>query len=364
MVANVSRRRGRGRHQLIIPCIAPSDAPRVRSAAAMRAIVLMNPNAGVNPAERARRVEEIRATFQEVGIDAEIRHVHPDELFDAARRAAGEANVDVIVAAGGDGTISAVASALAGTTMPLGVMPCGTLNHFARDLGIPMPLRDAAAVIAQHNLRAVDLAEVNGRAFINNSSIGIYPHIVREREELRERLGVGNKWIAMLVAALRVFRRHPTVRVRIGVGDQTVLRTTPFVFVGNNPYEMSLTNLGRRTRLDQGVLSVYFTNRAGRFGLLRLALRALLGRLEQAKDFDALSETEVWIETPKKRLRVALDGEVADMTPPLHYRIHPGSLRVIAPPEAAAGENENSLPLPASVCGERAGERGEVRVDG
>ena len=313
----------------------------------MRVIVLMNPNAGIKPAEQTRQADELRAIFSEAGVNADVRQLHPDELFDAARRAADDASIDAVVAAGGDGTVSTVASALAGTKKPLGVLPRGTLNHFAKDLGLPLALRDAAAVIAQQNVRSVDLGEVNARTFINNSSIGLYPHIVHEREDLRQRLG-GNKWIAMLIAALRVFRRHPSVRVRIGVADQSVLRTTPFVFVGNNRYEIKGTNLGRRQRLDGGELSAYFANRTGRFGLLRLAVRALFGRLEQAKDFDAMNVIELWIETPRKRVRVALDGEVVQLAPPLHFRTRPAALRVIAP-----------APSPSSpYSGERAGERG------
>src|SRR5439155_25784435 len=146
------------------------------------------------------------------------------------------------------------------------------------------------------------------------------------RDRKRQQLG-GGKWVAMLAAFVSVFRRYPTVRVRIGVGDQTVVRTTPFVFVGNNRYEIAFTNIGKRTALNRGELSLYFANRTGRFGLFRLALRALLGRLEQARDFDAMTVTEVWIESSKKRLRVAIDGEVIGMTPPLHYLIRPGALR-------------------------------------
>jgi diacylglycerol kinase family enzyme len=326
-----------------VPLFAPPAYVRVTERA-MRVIVLMNAKAGANSAERTRQADEVRAALDEAGVAADVRQVRPDQLFDAAARAADDPGTDAVVAAGGDGTISAVAAALAGKPKPLGVIPRGTLNHFARDLGIPLALRDAAAVIAQRNVRRVDLGEVNGRAFINNSSIGLYPQIVRAREELRERLG-GNKWIAMLVAALRVFRRHPTVRVRIGVGERTMLCNTPLVFVGNNRYEINGTSLGRRQRLDGGELSVYFTNRTGRFGLLRLALRALFGRLEQAKDFAALGVTEVWIETPRRQLRVALDGEVIQLPPPLHYRIRPASLRVLAP---AAPPAPTASPSPAA----------------
>jgi diacylglycerol kinase family enzyme len=251
-------------------------------------------------------------------------------------RNAAKQNPDAIVAAGGDGTVSAVAAALAGTGTPLGVIPTGTLNHFAKDLNIPLDLAGAARVIAARHIRCVDVAELNGRTFINNSSIGIYPQIVGSRERQRERLGRG-KWISMLLACISVFRRYPTVRVRIGVEDKTVLRTTPFVFVGNNRYEMQMKTLGQRERLDGGELSLYFANRDGRFALLWLALRAVLGRLEQSKDFESMAVREVWIESAKRDLRVAMDGEVMRMKPPLHYQIRPGALSVLVPPPAREG---------------------------
>jgi diacylglycerol kinase family enzyme len=181
--------------------------------------------------------------------------------------------------------------------------------------GIPMP---------------IDVAELNGRVFINNSSIGLYPRIVDHRDRQRQRLGRG-KWMAMFFAFITVFRRYPTVSVRIGVGDQSVRRTTPFVFIGNNRYEIRFTRIGSRTALDRGELSLYVANRTGRFGLLRLAARALLGTLEQARDFDAMTAREAWIETDKKDLRVAIDGEIVRRAPPLHYTTRPGALRVILP---------------------------------
>jgi diacylglycerol kinase family enzyme len=108
-------------------------------------------------------------------------------------------------------------------------------------------------------------------------------------------------------------------------------RRTPFVFIGNNVYEMQGFDIGRRARLDAGVLSVYVTHRGRRLGLLALALRALFGRLEQSRDFEAATATELRIETRHKRLLVATDGEVAALDLPLHYRIRPRSLRVMAP---------------------------------
>jgi diacylglycerol kinase family enzyme len=308
-------------------------APSLTFAAAMRVIVLTNPKAG----QRADELEALRSALAAAGVAvADVREVPGGQLTAAARRAAVEEKPDALVAAGGDGTASAVANAVRDTGVPMGVIPSGTLNHFAKDLGLPLKVDQAARVIAAGHVAAVDVGVVNDRhAFVNNASIGLYPRFVDKRDTQRQRLG-RRKWPAMLLALLSVFRRYPTVRVRIGVEDRSILRTTPFVFVGNNKYEVNLTMLGKRQRVDAGELCVYFANRTGRFGLFRLALRAVLGRLEQARDFDALMVREMWIETPKREVRVALDGEVVRLKPPLHFVSRPKSLRVLAPASDAA----------------------------
>jgi diacylglycerol kinase family enzyme len=185
----------------------------------------------------------------------------------------------------------------------------------------------------------VDVGEVNGRCFVNNASIGLYPHIVSSREKQQQRLG-RSKWVAMLVAIVTVFRRYPMLKVAVEVDGEARPRVTPFVFVGNNRYEMNLMAAGARGCLDRGELSLYFAHRTGRFGLLRIALRGLFGRLDQAKDFEAMCLPAFSIETPKKTLKTAVDGEVTRLVPPLRFRVRPGALRVIAPPApAAAPEN-------------------------
>jgi diacylglycerol kinase family enzyme len=252
------------------------------------------------------------------------------EIVALARRAASDKDVQIVVAGGGDGTVNAVASELVGTDKRLGVLPLGTLNHFAKDLNIPLDLEGAARNIVEGETIRVDVGEVNGRVFINNSSLGLYPSIVRHREKQQERLGRG-KWFAALWATLEVFRRYPLFGVRLSVDGQEFRRRTPFVFIGNNEYQMDTFNLGARSCLDAGYLSLHLTRDIGRWGLVRLAVSAVLGRLREAKDFDALCAKEVWIETRRTRLRVATDGEVTIMRSPLHYAVRPGALQVIAP---------------------------------
>src|SRR5688572_7719683 len=240
----------------------------------MRVAVFFNPRSGrggrVDPAGRR---DELSDLFAAAGLGAAVDLLNPDTCEDDIRRAAAH-GADAIVAAGGDGTVSTIAGMLAGTDVPLGVVPLGTLNHFARDAGLPPRPGQAVRVISAGRSRLIDLAEVNGRCFVNNSSIGLYPHLVAQRDVRQERFGYG-KWPAALAAVLAVFRRYPLVRVVLETGEQRVPRTTPFVFVGNNRYAVDGLTLGTRGRLDEGLLSVYFTNRTGRLGLLRLAVRAL-----------------------------------------------------------------------------------------
>ena len=236
----------------------------------------------------------------------------------------------LIVAGGGDGTVSAVAGALAGSEAALGVLPLGTLNHFAKDLGIPIDLEAAARLLLTGRIARVDVGEVNGRVFLNNSSLGLYPAAVVERDRKR-RVG-WNKWVALAWAAANLFRRMPLWSVRLETeGDETE-RLTPFVFVGNNEYRFEPPSFGARTRLDAGMLWVYVApHRPSRLHMLRLAVLALVGRLRDDKDFFIAQAAEFRVETARKHLRVSLDGEVVRMAPPLEYRIRPLALDVVVP---------------------------------
>jgi diacylglycerol kinase family enzyme len=246
-------------------------------------------------------------------------------------------NSQVIVAGGGDGTINAVANELMGTSITLGVLPLGTFNHFAKDLHIPQGLEDAARNLITGHAVPVDVGEVNGRIFLNNSSLGIYPHIVRQREQ--EQKNGRHKWVALVRASLSVLEHYSLLRVRLRVDGKDSWRRTPMVFVGNNKYEMEGLNFGARKKLDAGELSLCVANCARRVDLLRLAFLALFGRLHEAGDFEVLSASEISIETRRPRISVSTDGEVIQMNTPLNYCIHPGALRVIVPVENAPGSS-------------------------
>jgi diacylglycerol kinase family enzyme len=298
--------------------------------------VIVIVNAGSGGGNDRALVDRLAKLFAPAGLDAAIELAHGGDEIAAAVRNAVAKRPRMIVAGGGDGTVSTVAAALVDTDIVFGVLPLGTLNHFAKDLGVPLELADAVQLLATGQAMRVDVGEVNGRVFVNNSSLGLYPDIVRDRERQQKRLGRG-KWLAFSWAALAVLRRFPFLGVALVIDGKETLRRTPFVFIGNNEYRMEGFAIGERAGLRDGRLSLYVAQRPGRWRLLQLAFRALTGHLRQARDFDAVLATEIVIRSRKKRLRVATDGEVTVMAPPLRYRVRASSLLVVGPaPDAAA----------------------------
>jgi diacylglycerol kinase family enzyme len=290
-----------------------------------RVALVVNPHAG----HAERRAEAVVQAMRQAGAEAIVQSGTRGDLGELARRAAEDC--DVVAALGDDGTVNAVATALAGSSTPLLVLPGGTLNHFARDLGVPLDPVEAALLVRDGVERKVDLAEVNGRVFVNTSSIGAYPVAVALRERLRER-GVRNKWSAMVRAALRTFRRFPAMRVHIDGDDGAIVLETPFVFVGNNPYGGEGLLRLRRERLDTGRLGVITAAATSRRAVLRVVARAVLGRLDDAPEVWRGEFAAVTVNAVASSLLVALDGEVNRLQTPLHYRSRPGALVVIARP--------------------------------
>ena len=286
-------------------------------------------------------VEEVEACIARVsdgfGIPAQVIVTkRGDDIASLAANAV-TAKREPIVAGGGDGTVNAVAGKLAGTDSVLGVLPMGTLNHFARDVGVPRSLEAAVHNVFTGKIAEVDVGEVNGRIFVNNSGIGFYPHFVQVREE-QERLG-RPKQVAFMLALHSLVRRYFRLRINVHMGEaQALEHLTPFLFVGNNRYQTSGLEIGKRLRLDSGRLWVCRAPRANRENLLRVAWRTLFGgATDQA--LNAFETEAVTVRPDTSRVNVSTDGEVSLMDSPLQYRIRPRALRVVVPGEKARPEN-------------------------
>ena len=286
-------------------------------------------NVGARKADGLVIKQQLDEIFSSKGVEADIQLGRSGaEIVELAQRAAkGESRV--VVAAGGDGTVNAVASELVGTGKILGVLPLGTLNHFAKDLDIPLDIESAVDVITQQTITQIDIGEVNGRCFINNSSIGLYPQIVQEREQ--QQAQGRSKWLAFFSALLIIIHRYPLLTVRLNADSRELRRRTPMVFLGNNEYELQGLNMGSRRCLNRGLLFLYVTREMSRWRLFKMGLAALFGKLNDASDLDVMCAREVSVQARRRRLRVALDGEVTVMRLPLRYRARPAALPVIVP---------------------------------
>jgi diacylglycerol kinase family enzyme len=308
----------------------------------MKVAIVLNAKAGtLDRKECQERATEILAALRQRGITAEARLCEGKRLTQAARELATRGDLDAVIAAGGDGTVSAVAAGVVGSgvDIALGVIPLGTLNHFAKDVGV-RDVDTAIAAIAAAETRRIDVGEVNGRVFINNSSIGLYPEIVVQRDEEQHVKGT-SKWRAMLRAAWRMLVRFPLLHVAIALAGKVFSARTPCVFVGNNEYEIGVEAigvrkgpaLGVRKRLDAGAISVYTVHATSRLRVLWMAIMELLRRGDPPElEVHAVERADIL--TAKRSVKVALDGEVTRMRPPLAYRSVPGALRVFAPAPA------------------------------
>jgi YegS/Rv2252/BmrU family lipid kinase len=286
-------------------------------------------NAASGPQELQKKVANLRAAFASRGVEPEVILAH-DEI--ALREGAVKAFTDgypLVVAAGGDGTVSAVAGAALSENGILGILPLGTLNHFARDLGIPLELEGAIDVLLQGQVIAVDAARVNGRVFINTSSLGLYAKWARYRDAERRR--GRNKWVSFFHGIYEVMRRYSFFHAKVAVNGVEREFKTPLIFIGNNRYELKGMELGARKRLDEGTLSIGVATHSSRWGLVRLAWHVFLGKAAEHRDFDMYHAERITIDASRKFLHVSLDGEVVTLIPPLRYEILPRALRVMRP---------------------------------
>jgi diacylglycerol kinase family enzyme len=306
-----------------------------------RVVVYVNAAAGsVDGADPAGTSHRIAAAFTTASPDVEVRveTVDPSRLQDRIREVwtAGP-RPDAVVVAGGDGTVNNAAQVAADSDIVIGVLPLGTFDHFAGDLGVPGDLEAAAAALVDGEIRRVDVAEVNGRVFVNNSLVGLYPRLVSIRDEVMVGRGWG-KVRAVPVAAARVLGSFPTHRLDLTGPDGFGLSGlhTPMLFVGNGVYESAPGRPPTRSRLDAGVLGIEVARAASRRRLVRAAVHTLVRGASGATDVERATLETVEVHGRAARLQVAIDGEIDWFVPPLRYRTRPGALLVLAPRRPAS----------------------------
>jgi YegS/Rv2252/BmrU family lipid kinase len=302
-------------------------------------VVLLNRGGGAVAAD-PKIGEKVAQALKQGGVDAEIELIGGGDCTIRCKAIA-ERGDELLVVGGGDGTVSAAASALVGTDTALGILPLGTLNHFARDLGIPTKLEDAVKLIADGPEREVDVAQMNDRIFINNSAIGLYPLMVLDRDLQRKKLG-RSKRLAMLVASLRTLVRFGHQRLTLTVNEEQARVDTPLLFVGNNDYRIDIGAPGQRDSVDDGCLSVFVMRKKTRASFIAASIRALFNRTRGDDMVQLEGVTRLRVSSGKQSLAVSLDGEVVRVRPPLDYKIRAKALRVIAPGVEPKGASPGS----------------------
>src|SRR3954463_2806696 len=293
--------------------VRPKQPARVRTAHEAPAlpeggglVVAVNPRSGPDDYDPAADIARLlpRAEVLELTEEAGV-----DELLGEAARSG---RAKALGVAGGDGSVAAAAAVALEHGLPLAVIAAGTLNHFARDVGLETPQDTADAVISGQAV-CVDVAEVNGTPFLNTSSIGGYPEMVRRRDHLSGRMG---KWLALTVAAAQVLRRQAPVQLVVNGRPVKVW----ILFVGNCLYTPRGLSPAWRPSLKDGLLDVQYLRADLRFGRTRAVLATLLGVSEHTRSYGHFSAEEVRVVSRSGLKQVAYDGEMGEKATEFHFR--------------------------------------------
>ena len=277
--------------------------------------------------------EAIRERLAAAGLDL-APEPDPDlPLPERLRRAARTEGVAAVAVAGGDGTLNCAAGILAGTGVALAVLPFGTMNLLAKDLGIPLELDAAIASLRTGRPRAVDLGEVNGHVFLINSVIGMPARVARHRERLRGRR-IGPLGLArLMLATLRHLGPYPRLHATVTVAGRRERLALRLLCVVNNDYAEGFGKILERDRVDGGGLALYIARRLPPWRLARLALGFAAGHWRGVPGLERQEGAGLAISAGPRALRVMNDGEIRLIASPLRYRLRPRALTVIAPSE-------------------------------
>ena len=298
--------------------------------ATRRVDVIINVRSGV-PGKPAA-ADQVSQYFASRGIMARVDLVRPENLKAAAERAA-TGDADVVVAGGGDGTLATIASSIIDTSKLFGVLPLGTFNYFAQRIGLPPGLDAALDVIATSTTaRTMSVGDVNGRVFLNNSSIGLYPAVLKKRESTYRQ--IGRSQAAAYLSVARVLLQLPgLLDLQLTADGVPIDRRTPLLFVGVNPHQMATFGIEGHQCPEEGRLAAYITRPLTASAMSRLAVRAFFQGLHGAAELEVLCARELSVTLRRKRIRVAMDGEITRLQSPLRYQLRVNALRVLAPEE-------------------------------
>ena len=304
----------------------PADAPFV---------IVLNVGSGRGDSDAARTA--IERVLSEAGRRWRLHAVeHPDRLRPTAARAVAEARElgGVVGAAGGDGTINAVAQAALGSGCPFGVLPQGTFNYFSRSHGIPSDTVEATRLLLSARPQPVQVGLVNDRVFLVNASLGLYPQLLEDREAWKQQFG-RSRLVALGAGLATLLRWQRQLRLRIEMPSAVRNIRTPTLFVGNNRLQLEQIGIEQARALEAGRLAAITLRPVGTLAMLALLVRGALGRLGEADQVVSQGFTQMSVRPTlsygRQRMKVATDGEVLWMRAPLLFRVAPEPLWLLKP---------------------------------
>jgi YegS/Rv2252/BmrU family lipid kinase len=297
----------------------------------MKIVVVLNAAAGAllgKPIEAT--VEATEAALGHPETDVQVFSAAGPNVVPAIEKACAS-DADVVMVGGGDGTIATAAGMLAGTDKALGILPLGTMNLLAKDLGIPTSLAAAIPALAAGEFRHIDIADVNGRIFLNSSLIGLFPMMVQQRERNRGKMSLSTYFrigMSALIAISR-YRRLGAV-LEIDGGERRRVRSLAMA-ITNNPHSEGFAAFLTRASLDSGELGLYIAKHKTVWSAIRLVAALATGLWRRDPELEMHTARAVTIHTRRGNLWVANDGELHLIETPLQYRIRPGALKVLVP---------------------------------
>ncbi|WP_031360942.1 diacylglycerol/lipid kinase family protein [Caballeronia sordidicola] len=318
-----------------VPRVIAADAPF---------IIVMNAGSG------RKQSDEIRVALEETlgaaGRQFDVRLVErPSQFADITRQAVHDAKAQngVVVGAGGDGTLCAVAQAVLGSGCAFAVLPRGTFNYFSRDHGIPADPAKSIALLLNARAFPVQVGFVNERMFLVNASLGLYPKLLEDRERYKRQFG-RSRLIALWSAAVTLLRAHRHLHLHIEHdGTMHEVRTST-LFVGNNRLQLEQIGMAQAPQLERGLLAAIAPRAIGRLAQFGLTLRGAARRMSDADNGISFAFKRITVTHPSKRhrhVKVATDGEINWITMPLEFRVASEPLFLLKPEADVANANRS-----------------------
>lgn len=302
--------------------------------------IIYNKNSGFHAANKEAVYEELVQVLSSHGYEIQSFELGQDVSFDALMdkvlaRHQQEQEVGVVVAAGGDGTLNAVAQRLMHTNIPMGILPLGTFNYVARVLNIPLDLIQAANIIATGQNREVHVAQLNDHIYLNNASLGLYPLFIQKREFYNQKFG--RFPLHAYTSGLDVLiRDRKELKLEIEVDHHIYPVKTPLIFFGNNQLQLADLNLKIAKDAAQGKVAGVVVAKSDKRTLFKLLWQLMRGNIEKAPDVYSFAAEQVTIHTKRNKITVAIDGEIVEMKPPLQISVKKNALKIRVPHDPAS----------------------------